>query len=131
MIRVFVNGTFDLLHPGHVLLLKHARSRGDWLRVAIDSDLRVRRLKGMPRPIMTSQERRLVLRELRCVDEVVVFDTDAELIQAMLGFDIMIKGSDYRDQYVIGQESGIKIEFFDRVDAYSTTNTLAKIHADS
>lgn len=130
MTRVFVNGTFDLLHPGHIALLKHARMRGDWLRVAIDSDRRVRTLKGDPRPIMPAQSRRSVLQELRCVDEVVIFDNDTELVQAMLGFDIMVKGSDYRGQYIIGEETGIQIEFFDRVAKYSTTETIARIHAD-
>lgn len=126
---MFVNGTFDLLHPGHVALLKHARSQGDWLRVAIDSDQRVRDLKGQHRPVMPAHARSAILQELRCVDEVVIFNTDAELLQAMAGHDVMVKGSDYRDHYIIGQDTGIQIEFFDRVAGYSTTNTIAKTHA--
>lgn len=129
MIKVFVNGTFDLLHPGHVALLRHARGLGDWLRVAIDSDQRVQRLKGQPRPIMPATSRRLLLQELRCVDEVVIFDNDTELIEAMMGFDIMVKGSDYLGQHIIGQHTGIQIEFFDRIAEHSTTHLVKKIHA--
>ena len=72
---VFVNGTFDVLHPGHVRLLSYAKSLGDRLFVAIDSDRRVRELKGNLRPINNSSERKEMLLALKPVDEVETFDS--------------------------------------------------------
>ena len=80
MKKVFVNGTFDILHRGHLELLTFARDQGDWLTVAIDSDRRVKQLKGYDRPVNDVSERANLLRHLRAVDQVVVFDTDEELI---------------------------------------------------
>lgn len=123
MINIFVNGTFDLLHPGHIALLNHAASLGDSVTVAIDSDRRVRELKGYGRPYYTQQERSMMLLALRDVDQVLIFDTDQELesICAMLRPAIMVKGSDWRDQPVIGQQHCERIEWFERIDKYSTT----------
>ena len=81
MKKVFVNGTFDILHLGHLELLTFAQRQGDWLTVAIDSDRRVKQLKGHSRPINSMAERADLLRHLRAVDQVVVFDTDEELIR--------------------------------------------------
>ena len=74
MKTVFTDGVFDLLHAGHVRLLEFARSKGDYLIVAINSDASVRRIKGLDRPIIRVEERAEILRSLRCVDEVRIFD---------------------------------------------------------
>ncbi len=93
MKTIFVNGTFDILHPGHVQLLNYARSLGDSLIVAIDSDRRVRELKGDGRPINSEDDRKLMLESLRSVDTVWFFDSDQELEDICRLYNpIMVKG---------------------------------------
>jgi D-beta-D-heptose 7-phosphate kinase/D-beta-D-heptose 1-phosphate adenosyltransferase len=127
MKKVFVNGTFDILHVGHVALLDYAKSLGDQLVVAIDSDDRVRLLKGSDRPINSQVERGTLLAALKSVDEVFVFDTDDELTSLIQTCDIMVKGSDYRDKPIVGQEICKQIVFFERLNGYSTTNKIQDI----
>src|SRR6476659_8929228 len=92
---VFTNGVFDLLHPGHVRYLREARSLGDALVVALNSDRSVRVLKGEGRPILNEKERAEVISALETVDYVVVFDEDTprELIADLLP-DVLVKGGD-------------------------------------
>lgn len=124
--KVIVNGTFDIIHVGHIELFKYAKSLGDKLIVAIDTDERVKRLKGESRPINNVHERKLLLENLKPVDEVHVFDTDLELIDLIVQSDIMVKGSDYRGKPIIG-ETLIDIVFFERIDEYSTTAKIQDI----
>jgi len=130
MIKVFVNGTFDVLHPGHVLLLQYAASLGQ-VTVAIDTDRRVRQLKGTGRPFFNQDDRCLMLQSLKYVDRVCTFDTDQELehIIQTVGPDIMVKGSDYRGSAIIGQEYIPRIEFFERIDEYSSTKAIQHLVA--
>jgi D-beta-D-heptose 7-phosphate kinase/D-beta-D-heptose 1-phosphate adenosyltransferase len=127
MKKVFVNGTFDILHVGHVALLDYAKSLGDQLIVGIDSDARVKLLKGSDRPINSQIERGTLLAALKSVDEVFVFDTDDELTSLIQACDIMVKGSDYRDKPIVGQEICKQIVFFERLNGYSTTNKIQDI----
>jgi D-beta-D-heptose 7-phosphate kinase/D-beta-D-heptose 1-phosphate adenosyltransferase len=127
MKKVFVNGTFDILHVGHIALLDYAKSLGDQLVVGIDSDDRVRLLKGSDRPINSQVERGTILSALKSVDEVFVFDTDDELRSLIQACDIMVKGSDYRDKPIVGQEICKQIVFFERLNGYSTTNKIQDI----
>ena len=127
MKKVFVNGTFDILHVGHIALLDYAKSLGDQLVVGIDSDNRVRLLKGSNRPINSQVERGTLLAALKSVDEVFVFDTDDELRSLIQACDIMVKGSDYRDKPIVGQEICKQIVFFERLNGYSTTNKIQDI----
>ena len=124
MRRIIVNGTFDIVHSGHLQLLSYARMLGDHLTVAIDSDARVKSLKGPGRPVNSQEERAELLSYLRVVDDVVVFSTDDQLRSIIKRADLMVKGSDYRDKPIIGSDL-IDIVFFDRIDGYSTTE---KIH---
>lgn len=126
MTKVFVNGTFDVLHPGHVKLLDYAKSRGNHLMVAIDTDRRVRELKGPTRPWLDQNERRFILESLRCVDQVLLFDSDQELEDIIQIYkpDLMVKGSDYRGRPIVGEEHVPAIEFFERIDEYSSTKTI-------
>jgi D-beta-D-heptose 7-phosphate kinase/D-beta-D-heptose 1-phosphate adenosyltransferase len=127
MKTVIVNGTFDILHIGHLALLEFAKNQGDTLLVCIDSDARVKRLKGESRPINSQYERAAMLAALRDVDEVRVFDTDQDLIDFIKKSDIMIKGSDYQDQPIVGGEYCKEIRFFERIDGYSTTKKIQYI----
>lgn len=128
MKTIFVNGTFDILHPGHVQLLNYARSLGDSLIVAIDSDRRVQELKGKDRPINSEDDRKFMLENLRSVDTVWFFDSDQELEDICRLYNpIMVKGSDYRGRTIIGQQYCKEIVFYDRIEPYSTTRTIQDI----
>ena len=102
---VFTNGCFDLLHPGHVDLLTRARALGDRLVVGLNSDASVRSIKGPGRPIMSQDDRAGMLRALRGVDEVVVFDepTPTRLI-AELKPDVLVKGGDWSVDQIVGAD---------------------------
>ena len=127
MIKVFVNGTFDIIHPGHLAMLNFAKSLGDFLTVAIDSDSRVKLLKGPDRPINNEYERKTLLENLKSVDDVQIFDTDQELIHMISDCDIMVKGADYINKLIIGSHVCPKIVFFDRINEYSTTKKIQSI----
>ena len=128
MKTIFVNGTFDILHPGHVQLLNYARSLGDSLIVAIDSDQRVRELKGASRPINSEDDRKLMLESLRGVDSVWIFNSDQELEDICRLYNpVMVKGSDYQGKRIVGQQYCKEIVFYDRIEPYSTTQTIQDI----
>lgn len=124
---IFVNGTFDVIHPGHLALLNYAKSLGDYLLVAIDSDRRVKELKGESRPVNNQHDRKLLLENLKAVDEVKIFDTDEELISIISRCDLMVKGSDYIGKKIVGQEVCPKIVFFERINGHSTTEKIQSI----
>jgi len=123
--RVWVNGTFDVLHVGHVSLVQFASLFGK-VRVGIDTDRRVKELKGDDRPVNNWNDRCLMLKELRSVKEVVGFDSDEELEKQIKTFkpDYCVIGSDYKDKKVIGSQYCKKLVFFDKIDGYSTTKIL-------
>jgi rfaE bifunctional protein nucleotidyltransferase chain/domain len=125
--KIFVNGTFDILHLGHVALLDYAKSLGSELIVAIDSDKRVKQLKGDKRPINSEKDRGLMLLALKPVDKVYVFDNDEELTSLIKQCDVMVKGSDYKDKPIVGAQFCPRIEFFERIDEYSTTKAIQNI----
>lgn len=127
MTKIFVNGTFDILHRGHLELLAYAKSLGDFLIVAIDSDRRVQELKGPTRPINNQEERLVMLNAIRWVDQVYVFDTDNDLRKLIAECDIMVKGDDYRGKPIVGEEVCRRLVFFEKLDGYSTTNKIKDI----
>ena len=122
----FVNGCFDVLHPGHIELLKYARSFGDYLIVAIDSDRKVAEMKGSERPIFSQYDRTVMLKAIRYVDVVHVFDTKEDLEQLLESIqpDIMVVGSDWKGKEVVGSQYAKSVRFFDRIGGYSTTKTI-------
>jgi rfaE bifunctional protein nucleotidyltransferase chain/domain len=126
MKKVVVNGTFDVIHPGHLALLNYAKSLGDFLIVAIDSDSRVSELKGPQRPINPQDERKLLLENLKAVDQVVVFNSSSELVDIIKQCAIMVKGSDYRGRSVIG-EANCQVIYFERINEYSSTKKIQDI----
>ena len=125
-VRVFVNGTFDLLHPGHIALLNYARSLGNYVIVGIDTDDRVREKKGPTRPIYNQEDRGLMLIALSSVDEVRYFDSDESLEALVKSIkpDIMVVGSDWKDKSVIGSYWSSDLKFFDRIEEYATSKTV-------
>ena len=128
--RIIVNGSFDIIHLGHIRLLQHAKSFPNaYVYVLIDSDRRIKQLKGKDRPINTEYERASLLAELKSVDRVDVFDTDEELVNLIRDYkpDIMVKGSDYKGKPIIGSEFCKEIKFYDRLTPYSTTNKIQDI----
>lgn len=130
MTRVVVNGTFDIIHLGHLRLLQCARSfPNSYVLVLTDSDRRVRELKGPDRPVNTEYERCSMLFALKYVDRVETFDTDQELVDLIKDFepDVMVKGSDYLGKPILGSEYCKEIKFYDRFKDYSTTNTIQDI----
>ena len=129
MKKVFVNGTFDLLHPGHIKLLNYAKSLGDFLLIALDSDERIKQLKGDSRPINDLASRITIMQALKPVDDVTYFSTDNELISLIFNYqpDIMIVGSDYKNKKVIGSEYAKELRFFERIPEYSTTSIIEYI----
>ena len=129
MRKIFVNGTFDIVHRGHVEMLNYARSLGDYLLVAIDTDARVQKLKGPTRPINSLEDRMFLLNNLRAVDRVVSFDSDEQLASIIKQYapDVMVKGSDYIARDVIGAEHCASIEFYQLVNGYSTTQKIQDI----
>jgi len=127
--KVLVNGTFDIIHRGHIEMLNYAKDQGDFLLVAIDTDRRVKELKGSSRPVNNQWDRMFMLDNLRAVDSVRFFDSDQDLIDIINSYqpDIMVKGSDYRGQPILGEHLIKEIKFYDRVEPYSTTNTIQRI----
>jgi D-beta-D-heptose 7-phosphate kinase/D-beta-D-heptose 1-phosphate adenosyltransferase len=126
MKKIVVNGTFDVIHPGHLALLNYARSLGDFLLVAIDTDERVRALKGASRPVNNQYERKLLLENLRAVDQVEFFSSPEELI-TLVKDCTMVKGSDYRGRSVIGETHCREVIYYDRLDDYSSTKKIQSI----
>jgi len=130
MNKIIINGTFDVLHLGHLRLLSYARSIIDsYVYVLIDSDRRVKELKGPKRPYNTEYERASLLFALKSVDRVDVFDNDLELETFIKNYqpDIMIKGSDYQGKDIIGSQFCKKIEFYDRLEKYSSSQKIQDI----
>lgn len=126
--NIFVNGTFDILHRGHLEMLEYAEGLGDYLLVAIDTDRRVRELKGTTRPINNQEDRRYMMSRIKGVKDVRLFDSDEELQHIIELFqpDIMVKGSDYRNRPIIGEEHCGEIKFYETTK-HSTTNTIQHI----
>ena len=127
--RIFVNGSFDVLHLGHLRLLNYARSLGDHLCVAIDTDRRIRELKGDNRPINSLYERKSMLVNLRCVDEVLVFDSNEDLIHIMQAYkpEIIVKGSDHRETSQLSKQYCKEVIFYERFGGYSSTKKIQDI----
>lgn len=128
--RVMVNGTFDILHRGHLELLNFARSQGTTVLVAIDSDRRVAELKGAGRPINHQEDRKFHLQNLKSVDIVVTFDNQEQLEDIMQSWrpDVYVKGSDWKkDTQSTAHKYCDKVIYYDRVGDYSTTKTIQDI----
>jgi D-sedoheptulose 7-phosphate isomerase len=133
---VFTNGCFDIIHPGHIDLLRRARKLGTKLIVGINSDSSVRRIKGAPRPYFSQNDRAETLKSLRFVDEVRVFDesTPENLIYEIKP-DVLVKGGDWQITEIIGadhvQSYGGKVYSIPLKQGYSSTAVVQKIQQSS
>ena len=125
---IFTNGCFDVLHRGHVELLKYARSLGDRLIVGLNSDDSVKALKGMQRPINKQDDRIAILESIRWVDEVIIFSepTPEKLIKSLLP-DIIVKGGDYNVDDVVGSDIA-EVKIFGLINGLSTTQAIRDIN---
>lgn len=133
---VFTNGCYDILHPGHVDLLRRARALGDGLMLGLNSDASVRRIKGdVPgpaRPLNSQDERAYVLAALECVDFVVIFDEDTplELIRAVRP-QVLVKGGDWPVERIVGRDvveaDGGTVLSLPLLPGYSTTGLIERI----
>ena len=127
--KIFVNGTFDLLHRGHLDLLNYAKSLG-YVYVGIDTDECIKEKKGRTRPIHSQEERKFLLENLKSVDEVIFFSSEPEfeaLIKSLKP-DIIIVGSDWKEKSTIKSYYNGELIFFDRMEEYSTTKTIERIY---
>lgn len=133
---VFTNGVFDLLHPGHVDVLRGARAQGAQLLVGVNSDASVQRLKGPTRPVRREWERAYVLAALEHVDAVVVFDQDTplELVQRLQP-DVIVKGGDYAPESIVGADvvraRGGRVVVIPLTAGQSTTSIIEKLRGHS
>ncbi|MCX7624624.1 MAG: D-glycero-beta-D-manno-heptose 1-phosphate adenylyltransferase [Candidatus Sumerlaeaceae bacterium] len=129
---VFTNGVFDLIHPGHVRYLRQARSLGDALVVALNSDASVKRVKGPQRPILPLAERARILGMFEMVDYLTAFEeeTPVEVIKALRP-SVLVKGGDYTPDQVVGKDfvescggSCVTVGF---AEGFSTTAIVQRI----
>ena len=125
--RIWTNGCFDILHPGHIELFKYAKSKGDLLFVGIDSDRRVNELKGNSRPINNQEDRKSVIESIRYVDGVFIFDTKEEMESLLtdLEIELIVIGDEYQGKTITG-ESLCVVDFFTKIPGKSTTLIIEK-----
>ncbi len=126
MKTIWINGCFDVLHYGHFKLIEYAKSFNGKLIIGIDSDSRVRKLKGEDRPFHNQQQREFNLMQIKGVDYVVVFDTEDELRNQLKIYkpDVFVIGDEYMYKPIIGGEHAKEIKFFPKLEEFSTTKIL-------
>ena len=125
MKKIWINGCFDVLHYGHFKLIDYAKSLGD-LMIGIDSDERIRQMKGEGRPFHTEGQRVFNLLQIEGVDKIVVFDSDDSLRNHLQEYqpDIFVIGDEYMYKPIICGEHAKEIKFFGKLDGFSTTKLL-------
>jgi D-beta-D-heptose 7-phosphate kinase/D-beta-D-heptose 1-phosphate adenosyltransferase len=124
---IWTNGCFDIIHPGHIELFKYAKSKGDLLFVGIDTDSRVKELKGESRPINTQDDRKKVLEAIRYIDKVFLFSSTEEMecILVETGVDVIVIGDEYIGRKVTGEGLCV-VDFFKKIPGKSTTSIIEK-----
>ena len=132
---VFANGCFDIIHRGHIILLQKAKSEGDILVAAINSDASIKKLKGENRPVFCEDERAEIIAAFQMVDFVTVFnEEDPYKIISELKPDVLVKGGDWTVETVIGRDiveaNGGKVIVIPQVEGYSTSRIIQKIKND-
>ena len=127
---VWTNGTFDILHPGHIELFKVARSLGDKVIVATDTDEKIKKDKGFDRPVNDLCHRVAMLEAVKYIDVVHTFGDRKELEDLIMLYepDILLLGDDWRYGDVVGREHAKEVRFLPRVGGYASSNTIKRIH---
>ena len=128
MKKIWTNGCFDIIHVGHIELFRYAKSLGNQLIVGIDSDLRVKKLKGENRPINCEHDRKILLESIKYIDKVFIFDSQNDMrdILKFLAINTIVVGDDYKNKYVTGSELVNNVIYFPKLPRYSTTSILNK-----
>jgi len=126
MKKVWINGCFDVLHHAHFKMIEFASTFGDLLVIGIDSDKRVKELKGEDRPFHTEEERKYNLERIKGVNKVVIFNSEEVLRELIKSYepDVFVIGSDYMDKPIIGGNYAKSVVFFNRIENFSTTKIL-------
>jgi D-beta-D-heptose 7-phosphate kinase/D-beta-D-heptose 1-phosphate adenosyltransferase len=124
---VFTNGCFDIVHRGHLELLKYCKSIGGKVIIGLNSDKSIKEIKGKNRPVNNQKDRKFLLESLRYVDKVIIFEekTPYNLITKIKP-DIIVKGGDYDIKSVVGNDIA-EVRIFKYVEGYSTTKTIQNI----
>ncbi|MDA9814472.1 adenylyltransferase/cytidyltransferase family protein [Candidatus Pelagibacter sp.] len=127
--KIFISGCFDILHVGHLKLLHKANSLGKKIYLGIDSDKRVKRSKGIDRPINNEKDRLNMIQNLRIVKSAKIFNSDQGLINLIKKIkpDILMLGDDWKNKKIIGKDLVKTIVFFKRINKYSSTKMINKI----
>ena len=127
---VWTNGTFDILHPGHIQLFKVARSLGDKVIVATDTDEKIKKDKGFDRPVNDLCYRVAMLEAIKYIDVVLTFDDRKELegLIQLYSPDIILLGDDWRNGDVVGRKYAKEVRFLPRVGGYASSNIVKRIH---
>lgn len=126
MKKIWTNGCYDVLHIGHIRLFQYAKSLGDELIVGIDSDVRVKLLKGNSRPINNQNDRKEMLESIKYIDKVYIFNDPEEMNSILLkeNIDTIIVGSEYKDKKVNGSDIVKNVNYFSKIDGYSTSSII-------
>jgi|TARA_R110001592_G_scaffold29942_1_gene107766 D-beta-D-heptose 7-phosphate kinase/D-beta-D-heptose 1-phosphate adenosyltransferase len=126
MKKVWMNGCFDVLHHAHFKMIEFASTFGELVVIGIDSDKRVKKLKGDDRPFHSEEERKYNLERIKGVSKVIIFDSEIMLEEAIKRYqpDIFVIGSDYKDKSIVGEEYSKSMVFFNRMEDFSTTKIL-------
>lgn len=122
-----MNGCFDVLHHAHFKMIEFASTFGDLLVIGIDSDKRVKELKGDDRPFHSEEERKYNLEQIKGVKKVVIFDSATILEELIKTYepDVFVIGSDYKNKPIVGEQYAKSIVYFNRMESFSTTKILS------
>jgi len=125
MKKVWINGCFDVLHYGHFKLIEYAKLFGE-VKIGIDSDKRVKELKGNDRPFHTEEQRLFNLIQLKDINNIVIFDSNKELSELIKEYnpDYFVIGEEYKNKTIIGGKHAKEIIYFPKVEGFSTTKLL-------
>ena len=131
---VFTNGCFDILHRGHVHVLRRAKAAGDLLIVALNSDASVRQIKGDRRPVLAEADRAELIGAMEMVDYVIVFDEpEPTRLIAAIKPDVLVKGGDWKDNVVgaeLVQGYGGRIVIVPYLEGFSTSEIIERIKSN-
>jgi D-beta-D-heptose 7-phosphate kinase/D-beta-D-heptose 1-phosphate adenosyltransferase len=126
--KVFTNGCFDIMHVGHVHLLREAKSFGDLLVVGLNSDSSVQQIKGPKRPVIPQSERAEVLAAIEYVNYIIMFDTPTPLpLIKRIEPHIIVKGEDWRGKHVVGSELVDNVKLVNFKNGTSTSHIIERI----